>query len=220
MDVMRLLRSLEEFLYELVGWLVFHPRTLLRILVHPAGIARYTQRELARPIEQQFAETVSPVLTLILSVVIAHAVELGTHQSVRVGDAPLAKTLAGSDQALLLTRCVVFSTFAFVAALSLMRQRGTVLTRETLREPFSIQAYLVSPFVLLCCAAAVLQRFEPMAGAAAYAASLAWYVWARASAYRALVPVGWPKALGYAAATVGLTALAVLGALALVFADP
>jgi len=26
MDLIRLLRSLEEFLYELVGWLVFYPR--------------------------------------------------------------------------------------------------------------------------------------------------------------------------------------------------
>ena len=47
MDLIRLLRSLEEFLYELVGWLVFYPRTLWRVLVRPGGVAQYTRREFA-----------------------------------------------------------------------------------------------------------------------------------------------------------------------------
>lgn len=32
MDLIRLLRSLEEFLYELVGWLVFDPRMFWRVV--------------------------------------------------------------------------------------------------------------------------------------------------------------------------------------------
>lgn len=43
MDLMRLLRSLEEFLYELIGWLVFYPRTFWRILRHPGAIALHPQ---------------------------------------------------------------------------------------------------------------------------------------------------------------------------------
>jgi hypothetical protein len=72
MDLVRLLRSLEEFLYELVGWLVFYPRTFWRILRHPGAIARYTRMELARDEGGQFQDTISPVLMLILSVGIAH----------------------------------------------------------------------------------------------------------------------------------------------------
>lgn len=67
MDPMRLLRSLEEFLYELVGWLVFYPRTFWRILRHPGAIARYTRQELGQAPERQFTETISPVLMLVLS---------------------------------------------------------------------------------------------------------------------------------------------------------
>ena len=70
MDLMRILRSLEEFLYELVGWLVFYPRTFWRIMRHPDAIARYTQLELEQDPERQFTETISPVLMLILSVVL------------------------------------------------------------------------------------------------------------------------------------------------------
>ena len=35
MDFMRILRSLEEFLYEVMTWLVFYPRTMWRALRHP-----------------------------------------------------------------------------------------------------------------------------------------------------------------------------------------
>ena len=78
MDLMRILRSLEEFLYELVGWLVFYPRTFWRVLRHPAAIARYTRAELLKPEEGRFEETISPVLMLILSVALAHALEVLT----------------------------------------------------------------------------------------------------------------------------------------------
>ena len=76
MDLMRLLRSLEEFLYELVGWLVFYPRTFWRILRHPGAIARYTRRELSEEPDRHFQETISPVLMLILSAGLAHAMEM------------------------------------------------------------------------------------------------------------------------------------------------
>lgn len=60
MDLIRLLRSLEEFLYELVGWLVFYPRNLWRVLVHPGEVAHYTRREFSKDPEQRFAEAISP----------------------------------------------------------------------------------------------------------------------------------------------------------------
>ena len=65
MDLIRLLRSLEEFLYELVGWLVFYPRTLWRVLVRPGEVARYTRGEFAKDPEHRFADAISPVLMLI-----------------------------------------------------------------------------------------------------------------------------------------------------------
>lgn len=149
MDLMRILRSLEEFLYELVGWLVFYPRTFWRVMRHPAAIARYTQLELEQEPEHQFTETISPVLMLILSVVIAHALEMLARMPTEDTSTPISQLLLGSEQALLLTRCVVFCGYALIAALSILQQQRKPITRETLRTPFSIQAFLVSPFVLL-----------------------------------------------------------------------
>ncbi|HSD18288.1 MAG TPA: hypothetical protein VLC71_13650 [Thermomonas sp.] len=199
MDLMRILRSLEEFLYELVGWLVFYPRTFWRVLRHPAAIARYTQLELEQEPERQFTETISPVLMLILSVALAHALEMLSRVPSVETNTPLAQVLLGSEEALLLTRCVVFCGYALVAALMTLRQQGKAITRETLRTPFSIQAFLVSPFVMLLSAGMLLTRLDgPWASVAAVAligSSCFWYLWARASAYRAMVDSGWGIAL-------------------------
>ena len=39
MDILRILRSLEEFLYEVMTWLVMYPRTLWRAVRNPVSIA-------------------------------------------------------------------------------------------------------------------------------------------------------------------------------------
>ena len=39
MDFLKLLRSLEEFLYELCTWFLFFPRTLYRVIAHPRRMA-------------------------------------------------------------------------------------------------------------------------------------------------------------------------------------
>ena len=44
MDFLRIIRLLEELLYEVMGWLVFYPRTLWRIVVDPVSMMRYSDR--------------------------------------------------------------------------------------------------------------------------------------------------------------------------------
>ncbi|MCF7749829.1 hypothetical protein KQ945_03640 [Bacillus subtilis subsp. subtilis] len=218
MDLMRILRSLEEFLYELVGWLVFYPRTLWRVLRHPAVMARYVEGELGKPEEQRFADTISPVLMLILSVVIAHGIELVTRSHLAWGSGALAGMLFGTEQGLLLMRCIVFCTFAFTAALSTLRQRGQPVTRDTLRVPFSIQALLVSPFVVGASLAMAVGRTAPAwaeaGGGILFLATLAWYLGARVQVYRAFAVAGWFKAVGYVVGMFSLTAAALLAVLA------
>ena len=36
MDFLKIIRSLEELLYEVMTWLVFYPRTMWRIVARPA----------------------------------------------------------------------------------------------------------------------------------------------------------------------------------------
>lgn len=199
MDLMRLLRSLEEFLYELVGWLVFYPRTFWRILSRPGAIARYTRIELAQDSERQFGETMSPVLMLILTVAIGHAIEMAARLSLPPADSPLRVLVFGSEQALLLMRSAVYSTYALGAALGTLRRQRQPITRDTLREPFSIQAFLVCPFVLLTSAGGAMARMSEgvaaTVGLVIAAAGCAWYIAARTAAYRALYGGGWARPL-------------------------
>ncbi|MBS0199449.1 MAG: hypothetical protein JSR70_03275 [Proteobacteria bacterium] len=190
MDLMRLLRSLEEFLYELVGWLVFYPRTFWRVLRHPGAIARYTRLELSQEPDRQFQETISPVLMLILSVGLAHAMEMALKLPPPDVNSPLGKLLFGTEQGLLLTRSVVFCIYALGAALGTLRREHRAITRDTLREPFSIQAFLACPFVVLLSFGTLMLRMESdwlqAGGLVVGTFACIWYVLARVAAYRAL----------------------------------
>lgn len=218
MDLMRLLRSLEEFLYELVGWLVFYPRTFWRILWHPGAMARYTRQELEQAPDRQFTETISPVLMLVLSVVIAHGLELALKLPLPAIDSPIGKLLFGSEQGLLLTRSAVFSIFALGAALGTLSQQRQPITRDTLREPFSIQSFLVCPFVVLFAAGEQLTRIAETrtSGVVLIVVAMVWYVLARAIAYRTLNHAGWLKSVALVLRSFLLTQLVLLVVFALV----
>jgi len=209
MDLIRLLRSLEEFLYELVGWLVFYPRTLWRILIRPGEVARYTRREFAKDPEHRFMDAISPVLMLILSVVVAHAFEMALRKEALAVSGPVGKLLFGSEEALLLTRSAIFCIFALGAALSTLWRQRLPVTRETLREPFSIQAFIACPFVILLAISqavsltghAQLGVLEPLIMLAA----IGWYLWARTMTFAALNGGRFLSAFGFVLASFLLT---------------
>jgi hypothetical protein len=99
----RLLRSLEEFLYELIGWFVFHPRTFMRILFRPGTAATYVRSELTKDVNIQFQDAISPVLIMILSVGVAYLVELAIEAPLPETTSPTRRLLFGTDQGILLT---------------------------------------------------------------------------------------------------------------------
>lgn len=222
MDLVKILRSLEEFLYELLSWLVFYPRTLWRILRNPAGVSRYTRQQLQQPPSEQFLEMVSPVLTLILSILFAHGIEMVAQVPVVDEHAsPIATTIFGTYQGLLLGRGVSYGLYSLVAAVWVMTRVRTRIDRNTLREPFFIQSYLVSPFALLCSTGSVMVRTSNpgllLAGAVLAVAITAWYLWAQTTTYRALLNIGVARAFAYAAISfllvtlfLGLVAILVL----------
>src|ERR1700754_714156 len=121
MDFMRILQSLEEFLYEIMGWLVFYPRALWRTLRHPVAVAVYTGQQLEQPRDEQFTEMVSPPLMLILTIVLAHVIELGTHRAAATIDSVLGRELFSSEQAIIVTRSIVFCLFGLFGAMGMLR---------------------------------------------------------------------------------------------------
>lgn len=224
MDFGRILRSLEEFLYELMTWLVFYPRTLFRILSRPVAVARYAQLQLRQPPELQYTEVMAPILMLIVSVLLPYGVSLGYAAPPPAAALPkLFQTLDASPEGLLLFRCASFSVYALAGALLMLSRRGIRIDRDVLREPFHIWAFLTSPFALFVSFSLLLPGLVPSTSgktAGIIVASLAflWYVWAQASVLRDQLDIGRGRAYAYAfllggGVSLGLVALTVAATL-------
>jgi hypothetical protein len=182
MDFIRILRSLEEFLYEVMTWLVFYPRTLLRTAFRPIEILEYSRAELRKPEEEQFQDTLSAPLFLLLSLVISHLIELALHLHPFANAGHAAETLLGSDQNLVILRSLMFAVFPLMFALEQVKDSKSALTRKTLRGPFFGECYPASVFCLAFgIGGTIVQARPPLApvGVAVMLLATAWYVGAQ-----------------------------------------
>ncbi|WP_269931820.1 permease [Aminobacter sp. HY435] len=177
MDFMRLLKSLEELLYELASWLVFYPMTLWRTLRRPQAMMRYADVELGDEVDDQYTDTLSPPMFLLITLLLAHGFELALVRQ----ETPWAPpSFLASDANLLLFRAVAFSFFPLLMALRLLRHRGIRIDRNTLRRPFYSQCYVAAPFALVTSIGGVLTRIDTpatvLSGVALFGCAMAWYL--------------------------------------------
>jgi hypothetical protein len=148
-DFLKILKSLEEFIYESVSWLVFFPCTLWRVVRHPLRMARYADEELSDPLREQFKDGLSPPLFLLLAVISAHAVEIALHSQLPEQRSQLGQMVFGSEQNLLFYRTITFGIWPLIGSLYLLRRQRMAIDRDTLRRPFYVHCYLTAPFAML-----------------------------------------------------------------------
>ena len=144
-------------------WLVFYPRTMWRIVAHPAATTRYSEDEETQAVAEQYTDTLSPPLLLMLTILIAHGFELGVGAKMLEAKTAFGKALFSSEQNLLMLRALAFSIFPLVAATTLLGRRKLTLDRKALRGPFFSQCYLTAPFALMLSAGLVLMRMATAA---------------------------------------------------------
>ncbi|MCH7330627.1 hypothetical protein [Acinetobacter modestus] len=151
MDFLKILRSFEELLYEVITWLFFYPRTLCRILFHPLKMVKYTTEQLASE-ELPFKDTISPPLFLLLTLIILYAFGLITHNQVLAesgspsGD--IGHFIFGNIENTLIFRSLSYSIWSLIFALGLLKMQNISIDRETLRAPFFAQCFLIAPYAL------------------------------------------------------------------------
>ena len=179
MDFIRIIRSLEEFLYEVMTWLVFYPRTFLRTALHPIATLDYSRAELRKPEEEQYLEALSAPLFLMLTLLISHLIELAAHLHPFTGAGGLPERLFASDQNLVIVRSLMFAVFPLMFAVEQVKDTGLALTRKTLRGPFFGECYPASVFSLVFGIGGTTVQAWPahrLAGWILMAAAALWYI--------------------------------------------
>jgi len=205
-NFMQWLNSLDELLYEIMSWLVFFPITLWRAVTRPLSMMDYADLELREGEDEQFGDTLSPPLFLVLTLLVSHGVELalggGTNPIVARRDGLAA--LVTDNSTLLMLRLIFFSVFPLMMAVRLLRLQRKTLTRNRLKAPFYAQCYAAGPFALLLGLGTAIshahQSWSAPVGLSLAALSLAIYlgVEARWFAHHLKISVarGFLKALG------------------------
>lgn len=139
MDFLKILRSFEELLYEVMTWLFFYPRTLWRILIHPLNMVNYTTQELSQE-NTQFKDTLSPPLFLILTIILLYGFAMITHNQIVANSTAqsgeIGHFIFGNIQNTLIYRSLSYSIWSLIFALGLLNMQKISIDRETLRIPF------------------------------------------------------------------------------------
>ena len=149
MNVLTILRSVEELLYEVMAWLLFYPLTLWKTLRRPLQTMAYSDREQKDKPDKQYLETLSPPLFLVLSILLAHGAAFAFGLEVSSARSEIAQYVVQNDQALLAFRALIFGLPGLVFAWLVLRLTGKRIDRESLRTPFFAQCYLSGATAIL-----------------------------------------------------------------------
>ena len=109
MDLLKILRSFEEFLFEAVSWLVFYPLTLWRIVRGPLAAMDYSDREQSDNEAHRYDDALSPPLFLLATIVLTNLISLALHVPPPPESTELTKVVYASQQNLILFRSLAFS---------------------------------------------------------------------------------------------------------------
>lgn len=180
MNAMKILQSVEELLYEVMSWLLFYPRTLAMTLRHPLRTMHYSDAEQRDKPEKQYLETLSPPLFLVLSILLAHGLELLFGVPVTDEPNPVSRFITANEQNLLAFRALMFSLHPLVFAWAFLKLSGHKVDRDSLRTPFFAQCYLAGATSILV-SVGTLGVNDPLvwttlAGMAIVVAITVWYI--------------------------------------------
>jgi len=193
---MKLLKSLEELLYELVSWLIFYPVTMWRSVVRPLSMMRYADIELADKPEDQYQDTLSPPLFLLITLLLSQGLSTSLPS---VYDPTEAARELGSGSNLLIARGVIFGIYPLCMAVTLLRWKTIAITRNSLRPPFFSQCYVAAPFAFVLVLGfdffSMPQEQGTCAGFAALAVAAAWYAQAQVRWFMHDLSIGPARAL-------------------------
>ena len=165
MDLLKLLRSFEDLLFELLSWIIYYPLTLWRVLVRPLDMVAYSRHEESQAVNERYTDTLSPPLFLLATIALLHAVELASGTTSLTAKTAIARAMTASDENLIVARSMLFALLPLFAAWRYVVARGLPLERKFLRPPFYGQCYLAAVYAMLLSGAIILAKQVSGAGA-------------------------------------------------------
>ena len=187
-DPLKLLRALEDFLFEAMALLFFYPVTLFRIARRPREMMLFAESEEIANKETRYNDAVSPPLMLLLTILLMHYIGLATHAEQPEGSAALSTFIFDTPEYLLLFRCLLFSLLPLVAAVTLLRKQGQPISRDTLRPAFYAQCYVTVPLAMALSVGLIFvdntENASALTGAAICTLGVVWLLWAQTAWYQ------------------------------------
>lgn len=215
MDFFKLIKSLDELVYEVLSWLLFFPRTLWRILTRPAATMLAAEAELEQAEGDQFNDMIGPPLFLALTLAVIQIVELnlvGQDELVTRKDG-FAKFIS-DDTNLLVLRIVLFGLLPLTVARRLLKVRGQEVEKNGLRAPFYAQCFAAAMYATLFNVGAFVigstMEHRLLLGLAIITIAILWFVAVETAWFRVKLACGTGRAL-WNAVVVFVEWLAVLG---------
>ncbi len=199
MDFMKTMRSLEEVIFQVLTWMVIYPRQLWKVTIQPRQWVEQVRREVAKPMEDRYANIISPSMFLMVSVLLAHFVEIVLMAFLPKVAMPVTGYVFTDQKILLAYRSAAFAIWPLAATVYLLLRQHRQVQPDNLRAPFSEQCYLAAPFAIaMSLGGSLLLMFEDRLQVVAIslmAVASLWYLVVQAVWMRDRLGERWIRAL-------------------------
>lgn len=217
MNLIQLIRLIEELVFEVMSWFIMIPKTFAKLISSPEWGPDYVMAELSRPLDQRFDDYVSPIILWLVLAVLPYFAAIK----------PLAAFLPGDFNQQLLLVALFLAAGPLGFATAVVASRNETLSKSNLKAPFHVQCYCFTPGLLLSLPAVILTVRSENTGASPYSfaygvsvgMALLWLFIAEVVALRRQLGVTWTRAgllffpflfASYMVAWAVLSALAIL----------
>ena len=144
MDILKIIQSLQDFMYELVVWVLLLPKTIFNAVIRPGWMVGYVNREWTKTADERFDEFLSPALFLLVVAVIPNALFNWMGKDIVTSDITAQLT---EDNLVASTLSVLVCLLVYLFWLQLLSKQP--VRRSTLKRLFYIQCYVVAPAQLI-----------------------------------------------------------------------
>jgi len=177
----------------------------------------YADTELGDVQSEQYDDTLSPPLFLMICLAISHAIEVATLGHTTGSGVP---TFLKTTENLLAFRVLVFSAFPLMMALRLLYGLNVPLNRESLRAPFYAQCFVTAPFAMLFGISQSIRHVDipyiSHVATAVLVLAFAWYIQQQAHWFKAKLEMSTIRSWSTAILMFVLTVVLLLIAMAIV----